>query len=164
MLHSIKIDIVDESSIPVIQSIAEATWRPTYGNILTEEQTLFMLEMMYSEEVLKSQFAKCIFQILYFNEKAVGFSCIEFINSGYSKLHKIYFLPETQGRGLGKVMIDAVANKAKELGSKSLILNVNRKNKAQLFYEKLGFEIIGEEDIDIGNGYWMNDFIMRKNL
>ncbi len=164
MLHSIKISIVDESYIPVIQQIAHETWRPTYGNLLTEEQSVFMLAMMYSEEALKSQFSNCIFQILYFNDKPVGFSCLEFFNIDYSKLHKIYFLPETQGRGLGKVMIDEVAEKARELGSKSLILNVNRNNKAQFFYEKLGFKIIKEEDIDIGNGFWMNDYVMQKKL
>ena len=32
------------------------------------------------------------------------------------------------------------------------------------FYEKLGFQIIKEEDVDIGNGYFMNDYIMEKLL
>jgi hypothetical protein len=45
-----------------------------------------------------------------------------------------------------------------------LRLNVNRYNKAKFFYEKLGFKIIGSEDVDIGNGFYMNDFVMQKNL
>ena len=32
------------------------------------------------------------------------------------------------------------------------------------FYEKLGFETVGEEDLEIGNGYFMNDYIMEKKL
>ena len=32
------------------------------------------------------------------------------------------------------------------------------------FYEKLGFSVVGEEDIDIGQGYFMNDFVMEKKL
>jgi ribosomal protein S18 acetylase RimI-like enzyme len=39
-------------------------------------------------------------------------------------------------------------------------LNVNRYNPAKDFYEKLGFKIILEEDIPIGQ-YWMNDYVMR---
>jgi len=41
---------------------------------------------------------------------------------------------------------------------------VNRYNAAKGFYEKLGFEITGTEDIDIGDGYFMNDFTMEKKL
>ena len=31
-------------------------------------------------------------------------------------------------------------------------------------YKKFGFEIIDEQDFDIGNGYYMNDFIMRFKI
>ena len=40
------------SDIPVIQQIAEKAWRPTYAHILSEEQTLYMLDMMYGTDVL----------------------------------------------------------------------------------------------------------------
>ncbi|MGZ8545109.1 MAG: GNAT family N-acetyltransferase, partial [Flavisolibacter sp.] len=49
-------------------------------------------------------------------------------------------------------------------GATVLRLNVNRNNSARSFYEKLGFEMIGEEDIDIGNGYFMNDYVMEKKI
>lgn len=164
MSNLIKIQIVDESYIPVIQDIANKTWRPTYGNLLSEEQSVFMLAMMYSEDSLRKQFANSTFFMLFFDEKPVGFSCLEVVNNQYAKLHKIYFLPETQGKGLGKLMIEKVSNFAQEKEVKSLILNVNRHNKAKDFYEKLDFIIDSEEDIDIGNGYWMNDFVMKKIL
>jgi RimJ/RimL family protein N-acetyltransferase len=42
-------------------------------------------------------------------------------------------------------------------------LTVNRQNfKSINFYFKNGFKIEKVEDFDIGNGYWMNDFIMVK--
>jgi ribosomal protein S18 acetylase RimI-like enzyme len=41
-----------------------------------------------------------------------------------------------------------------------LDLNVNRNNQAKHFYEKIGFNVIREEDIPIGP-YWMNDYVMR---
>jgi ribosomal protein S18 acetylase RimI-like enzyme len=43
-------------------------------------------------------------------------------------------------------------------------VNVNRHNKALHFYEKYGFKIIREEDIDIGEGYFMNDYVMELKL
>jgi hypothetical protein len=45
-----------------------------------------------------------------------------------------------------------------------LILNVNRYNKAFTFYQKLGMEIAEEIDLEIGNGYYMNDYIMSLDL
>jgi GNAT superfamily N-acetyltransferase len=47
-------------------------------------------------------------------------------------LHKIYLLPEAQGKG-GRLLIDAVVAYAKENHSKTLSLNVNRFNKAVSF-------------------------------
>ena len=44
------------------------------------------------------------------------------------------------------------------------VLRILDFNKAKEFYEKLGFSVIQEEDIDIGSGYYMNDYIMEKNI
>jgi ribosomal protein S18 acetylase RimI-like enzyme len=41
---------------------------------------------------------------------------------------------------------------------------VNRHNRALHFYEKQGFKIIREEDIDIGSGYFMNDYVMELTI
>jgi len=43
----------------------------------------------------------------------------------------------------------------------TILLNVNRFNNAKYFYEKLGFIIVLEEKIEIGNGYIMDDFQMK---
>jgi ribosomal protein S18 acetylase RimI-like enzyme len=70
-------------------------------------------------------------------------------------------LPETQGKGFGKFMIDEVIKIAKENHQKGVFLNVNKYNKAQFFYQKLGFIITKEEVIDIGNNYIMDDYQME---
>ncbi len=80
------------------------------------------------------------------------------------KLHKIYVLPSQQGKGSGKFIIDQLTNAMKIKGASALQLNVNRNNPAKSFYEKIGFAVIKEEDIDIGSGYFMNDYVMEKKL
>jgi ribosomal protein S18 acetylase RimI-like enzyme len=62
------------------------------------------------------------------------------------------------------LLIDAVVNSAKENHSKIVSLNVNRFNKACTFYQKMGFEITGEKDIELDYGYVMEDYIMEKQL
>ena len=44
----------------------------------------------------------------------------------------------------------------------SMFLNVNRHNESSIaFYEKIGFRKVYTEDNDIGNGYFMNDYVME---
>jgi GNAT superfamily N-acetyltransferase len=84
-------------------------------------------------------------------------------NADVYKLHKLYCLPQTQGKGYGKLLIDEVATRVKKAGKHILELNVNRHNKAKQFYERQGFSVAYEEDIPIGP-YWMNDYVMTKTL
>jgi ribosomal protein S18 acetylase RimI-like enzyme len=79
------------------------------------------------------------------------------------KLHKIYVLPSTQGSGAGKYLLNETENYVRSVGGKVLVLNVNKYNKAKTFYERMGFRVTGEKDIPIGP-YWMNDFILEKEL
>jgi ribosomal protein S18 acetylase RimI-like enzyme len=53
---------------------------------------------------------------------------------------------------------------AQENNVKHITLQVNRNNKAVVFYQKLGYYVVDEQDFDIGNGYFMNDFVLQKDL
>jgi GNAT superfamily N-acetyltransferase len=155
------------NDLETIRQIAEKTWWATYSSILEKEQISFMLGEIYSVEKISSQLINGTqsYLLLLEDDQPVAFA-------GYSpreedpdiyKLHKLYCLPETQGKGYGKILINEVANKTLEAGKHTLDLNVNRYNKAKDFYEKMGFEIAYEENIPIGP-YWMNDYVMRKEL
>jgi diamine N-acetyltransferase len=153
--------------ILIIQSLIQLIWRPTYQHILSEAQMDYMLDMMYSSEVLEKQFENGHqFLLLYSGEAPVGFAGFEFNyeTQRVCKLHKIYLLPETQGKNMGKQLFSEVKKTAASAGQQKLLLNVNRYNKAAGFYKKLGMEIAAEVDVEIGNGYFMNDYIMTLDL
>lgn len=156
------------SDISRIQSIAGATWPETFKDILTPKQIEYMLNWMYSYESLAKAIDDPNQSFWIFNEdgKAFGFAGIEHHYNGQpvTKLHKIYVLPEAQGKKVGQQLMERVKAEARTAGSKELLLNVNRFNKATGFYEHLGFRIVGEEDIDIGNGYLMEDYRMAMDL
>ncbi len=80
------------------------------------------------------------------------------------KLHKLYVLTNRQRKGLGKTLLFEVIEQSKNAGGKFLQLNVNRRNEALHFYRKNKFKIIAEENIDIGCGYYMNDYVMQREL
>ena len=153
--------------IEVIRSLIWRIWKPTYREILSEDQMDYMLVRMYNAGTLQEQMDEGhVFLILKEDQTPVGFAGYEcdYKEAGTCKLHKIYLLPETQGKGLGKMLLHAVVERAKAAGQHRLLLNVNRYNKALNFYRSYGFEIIAEEDIDIGKGYFMNDYLMALPL
>lgn len=151
--------------LSVIQELAYKIWPSTYGEILSEEQLKFMLDKFYALDFLEIQMNNGQHFILFEEENTTyGFASYElnYDDSGKTKIHKIYVLPQTQGKGIGKKLIDFIEEIAINNNNLGLILNVNRFNKALGFYEKIGFEIIETVDIEIGNGYLMEDFIMQK--
>lgn len=159
-----------EHDLPTIQDIAHRTWPNTFGEILSPSQISYMLDMMYSLEALKSQIddKKHVFLLAKddTSQEVLGYSSYELNYKGQAltKIHKIYLLPASQGKGVGRLLIDAVAEVAKAKSNDRLGLNVNRYNKAIQFYERVGFSIVGNEDIDIGDGFLMEDFVMEKPL
>jgi ribosomal protein S18 acetylase RimI-like enzyme len=66
---------------------------------------------------------------------------------------------QEQGKGVGAQLLEYILDSNKNL--ETLELTVNRQNyKAINFYFKSGFVIKEVADFDIGEGYWMNDFVM----
>ncbi len=156
-----------KDDVQTISAMAKKIWPVAYGNILSKEQLDYMLELIYSPASLASQMQekKHVFIFPEDDGKTVGFASYSATDlPGVFKLHKIYVLPDQQGKGLGKYMIEFVIENILPLGATALRLNMNRHNKAKFFYEKLGFAVIGQEDIDIGNNYFMNDYIMERKL
>ena len=151
--------------VSLIRDLAYKIWPTAYSHILTQGQIDYMLNKMYNENILLEQVQNKIeFVIVYDETQPVGFASFGLEKPGTYKLHKIYVLPSQQGKGTGRFMLDEIEKTIVGRGAFSLLLNVNRQNKAKSFYEKLGFTVIREEDIDIGDGYFMNDYVMEKKL
>lgn len=161
----LKIKNASIEDIPLIRELTFKIWPQTYAALLSPEQISYMLDMMYSESSLLRQMKKgSQFIIVNNNDDPVGFAAFFETDQNVFKLDKLYVLPSQQGKGTGKFVIDHIIDELKEKGSSALRLQVKRDNKARFFYEKLGFNIIEEKDFDIGNGFFMNDYIMEKKL
>ena len=148
-----------------VRKLAETIWPVCYKDILSAEQIEYMMDMMYSADVIAREIAEGI--------------CYCFVESGgriagylswgpwdavtmSAKLHKLYLLPELHCKGIGSRAIEMVKQQLEAAGFCRLLLNVNRQNsKAIKCYERNGFSIIKQENNDIGNGFFMNDFVME---
>lgn len=153
-----------KEKLHIIRHLAYEIWPQTYASILSVAQLEYMLTNFYALDVLEMQMKKG--QQFFLAEKngfPIGFLAIEHDckASQLTKIHKLYVLHSHQGKGIGKQLIDFAINESKIHNKKGLYLNVNKYNSAQLFYSKLGFSIIQEEVIPIGNGYVMDDYVMQ---
>ena len=154
------------SQISIVQEIAAVTWPVAFKDILSPLQIDYMLDMMYSEASLVQQFnSGCIFFVLYEAEIPKGFASVQQMSTDDFKLHKLYVLPEFQRKSAGKNLLNTIIKYVNDNSGVALYLNVNKYNiQAIEFYKKQGFTLKREEDIDIGNGYFMNDFVMELLL
>lgn len=124
-----------------------------------------MLKMMYSESVLANDMMRGVeFYILNVGTADAGFAAIERSGPNSYKLHKIYLSQQLHGKGLGKFLLNEIEKIVISRNASVLHLNVNRYNNAIDFYKSRGYEIIQTEDIDIGNGFFMNDYVMEKQF
>lgn len=160
-----KADIVDCS---LINNLASRIWENTYGNILSKEQLEYMFEMMYSPENIQKQITEHHHQFFIVQKDNIpsGYLSIEQQDDNIFILQKIYSLPEVQGTGIGRFMIEQGVAYLKSIHPNpfTLVLYVNRENPAVGFYKHIGFKEISTRDYHIGNGYYMNDYIMSLEV
>lgn len=164
MDERISIRPADLDDINTIGFLAQQIWPDTYGKILSAEQLKYMLNLFYSPASLRRQMVDehHSFVLMEQGEEAIGFaSWSASAEPGVYQLHKVYFLPGQQGKGLGRSVLQFIFGEIGPEGAKTLRLNVNRYNKARQFYERMGFAVKGEADVPIGHGYFMNDYVME---
>lgn len=154
------------NDIPMIRELTMKVWPQTYASILHVEQVAYMLGQFYAPDQLKKQMdSGHQFIICYCDQEPAGFASWSEIEPTVFKLHKIYIIPGQQGNGIGRFMIDHITDDVRKKHGTALILNVNRYNYSAIaFYKKTGFNQIKEEDIDIGNGYFMNDYVLSLQV
>ncbi|MEQ8240696.1 MAG: GNAT family N-acetyltransferase [Cyclobacteriaceae bacterium] len=80
-------------------------------------------------------------------------------------LSKIYVLKEYRGKGIGKAGMSFVQAQSEKLGFHSITLTVNKYNTTSIVaYERLGFQKVESIVVDIGEGFVMDDYVMKKQI
>ena len=157
------------ADIGLIGRLADVCFRDTYKEILSAEQLEYMMNWMYSAESLERQIAAegHVYFIAEVEGTAVGYVSVQ--PEGQAEdglplwhLQKIYVWPDCQTGGVGKrLFLHALDYVSQTVGGPCRVeLNVNRNNKAVGFYEHMGMRKLRQGDFPIGNGYYMNDYIM----
>jgi len=158
MLTIQKVTVAD---CELINKMAGEVFPATYKEILSPEQLDYMMDWMYAPENIRKQMEEegHVYFIAYKEGKPCGYVSVQQQEKDIFHLQKIYVLPHFQGSHCGSFYI-------KEIHPEPCLmeLNVNRNNKALQFYQHMGMRKLREGDFPIGNGYYMNDYIMGLDI
>ena len=104
------------------------------------------------------------FAFILYNGKRAGYYSIAYEGEALF-LSKLYVGKSFRGLGLGHAMFERIAGKAKKAGCKYIYLTVNKQNLSSVaIYKKWNFYIHECAETDIGGGYVMDDYIMRREV
>jgi GNAT superfamily N-acetyltransferase len=153
--------IENHEDLEKVKQLAHQIWPAHYTEIIGAEQVDYMLHNLYSLENLIKQLQQGdLFYLLEDRGVFLGYASVKLLEDGTWFLNKLYVQMSEQGKGRGRFLLEYLIQ---ENRIKELRLQVNRQNyKAINFYFKSGFIIERVADFDIGDGYFMNDFVMLK--
>lgn len=155
-----------EADIYSIAELASEIWNEYYPAIIGQHQVDYMLGKMYNADALKEQMQSGqIFYLVSYQDKKIAFFSYSIQNEDSGFLHKFYLLKSYRGKALSSQILRFLETLLVKANLKDYRLTVNRQNAQAInFYFKSGFKIEEVADFDIGNGYFMNDFVMIKKL
>ncbi len=154
------------NEIPLISNLATEVWNEYYPAIIGQQQVDYMLDKMYNAAAMKEQMQNSqVFYLVSEKDKNIAFFSYSLKSDDSGFLHKFYILKTYRGKGLATEILKYLESLLKESKVNAYRLTVNRQNAQAInFYFKSGFKIEEVADFDIGNNYFMNDFVMIKKI
>lgn len=155
-----------DCDIENVAALADKIWHEHYGDILPAAQIDYMVEKFQSFSAIKNsiEFGGYDYYIVADQfEKHAGYFGVK-PDSDALFVSKLYLEASARGNGLGKICINKCADIAREKGLKKLRLTVNRENPSYGFYRKMNFCVAREEDTFIGDGFYINDYVMELSV
>lgn len=170
-MHTIR--PITTADLPELQRISRITFKDTFDHCTPPDDMARFLEEAYALDVLEKQLNNPE-SFFYFIEVAgtpagylklnIGSAQVEAMTQKDLELERLYILPEFQGEGLGKELMNFAHERARELGKERMWLGVWEGNvRAQTLYKSYGFTKFGAHTFPVGNDM-QTDFLMIKEL
>ncbi|MBC8570356.1 GNAT family N-acetyltransferase [Zongyangia hominis] len=152
-----------EEEIALTARLAKEIWHEHYDALIGVAQVDYMLSHFQSGEAIAAQIETgTVYVLAYWAGEPAGY-CAYRPEEEKMFLSKIYVRNELRGRGIGKAFFDHVEENAR--GKRSVYLTVNKHNDHSIaVYERVGFAVADQVCTDIGEGFYMDDYIMEKAL
>ena len=158
-------EVGTQEDILVVELLAREIWLEHYIPIIGEAQVEYMLEKFQSSKAISEQIREGVhYYLVDYHKQTVGYISY-YLKDASMFLSKIYLKSSMRGKGLGREMIDFVIEQARAINLDSISLTVNKNNFQSIeAYKKLGFAIEKSIVVDIGSGFVMDDYAMKKQI
>lgn len=157
----------------LLADLGAQTFREAFATDNTPDDMAAYLEKSFHPEQVAQELAdpKSTFLLAEIAGKAVGYAKLqngdvaEGVSGGKPiELVRLYVLQECIGQGVGAALMQNSINHAKAQGFDTLWLGVWEHNtRAQKFYQKWGFEVVGSHIFVLGNDE-QTDWVMQRRL
>lgn len=156
----ISVKICSKNDSSKISELSNIIWHECYKDMLSLEQRNYMLDKFLGTSSIEKHIEKdnIVYYIIYFNNEEAGYFAYR-NDVEHTYLCKLYAMEKFKGKGIMKFILDFL-NEFK----KDIKLNTCKTNPTLAIYLHCGFEIIDEQCNDIGNNFFMDDFILLKKF
>ncbi|MDR1692720.1 MAG: GNAT family N-acetyltransferase [Oscillospiraceae bacterium] len=158
-----------EAKAGVISALAGEIWREHYTPLIGEEQVAYMLIKYQSPKQIVEDIRS--HNYTYFTAKRVktedlvGYCACQ-PREGHLFLSKIYVRSDHRGNGISRSFLEeAIALCRRVYTLDRIRLTVNKHNGTAItVYKKWGFTVADSVKTDIGEGFFMDDYVMELRL
>ena len=157
--------ISGKEDLKIVERLGERIWREHYIPIIGIRQVEYMLRKYQSVDSMSRQIKDgARYFTIELEGERIGYLCL-IPEVDYLFISKFYVLNEYRAKGIGKQSVQFIETQARKLDLSLLKLTVNKYNSNSIeFYKKVGFENIASVKTDIGQGFFMDDYVMEKVL
>ncbi len=136
-----------------------------YDPILGTKQNDYMIAMFQSPSAIRHQLEEGgRYYRLVSDGQCAGFTAF-YPKKNKMYISKLYVHKDFRRKHIAKDTVAFIEEQARCEGLKGIFLNVNKYNSGSIAaYEKMGFVNVYAEKNPIGNGYFMDDFVMEKTV
>jgi diamine N-acetyltransferase len=158
----------DEKDAQIVARLARTIWEEHYTPIIGAMQVHYMLGKFQSPEAIRSDVAEKGYAYLWIETsgKPVAYMAYRIdLEEGGCFLSKFYVHKAFRGQKIGRLMMQELQKRCRDANLSHIWLTVNKNNWNSIqAYKKMMFYQIDSVVTDIGNGYVMDDYVMRKDL
>lgn len=152
----------DPEKITAIAALANDIWHEHFTDIIGEDQVNYMVDKFQSYPAISDQISNGYeYYQIYSGQVFSGYTGIKEEN-GCLFLSKLYIKKDCRGQHISTRVLQYLTSLCRERGLSKLWLTCNKYNAHTLaVYKHFGFSVVREQKADIGNGYYMDDYILE---
>jgi GNAT superfamily N-acetyltransferase len=158
-------EIKTEGDIVRLIALINEIWPEVFIPIIGKAQVDYMLVHYQGREAIESDIMRAVRYFFIEDEGAPAGYFAYSLEQDRLAISKIYLKKECRGRGLSSGVFAFFEETALRNGKEKMCLRVNRNNKQAVdVYLHKGFKITDSVDQPFGESFYLNDYIMEKEL